>query len=974
MSFEPINIEFLINSDEVKTSANQVKKNLMDIGYSAEEAEKKINQRLNAAIERQAFKSLPALQQQGVKTQRVWNGLGNSINQLSREIPAFAVNTQTGFLAISNNLPILADEIQRLRLKNEALVASGKKGIPVWKQVLKGVISWQTALSVGVALLTIYGKDIVDWIGAVFKGKNALDELKSSQEALNEAYKSSSYKKVIKDLFELNSLIRLAKKGTIDKESALKKYNETLGKAAGKTDDLTLAEKNVREKTPAWVKAMVYRAAAMAAASKAAEKLAENQAKLNEAEIVQDKYKKLKEEAEKSGNTITSSSGVGTIQQDAVYKATDELNKLKKVGDEILSKSQNVVDKLLAKAAEIAKTAGLNIFGSDDDKNPKKTISQYQRLMDKLADIDKEYARKSFTKDEEEIQALKDKFAKIRTLVERYNADPKNKAKIIDLTAFNNLEDKATADVIFRQETEKLKTELQEKQKLYKEFEDYKKSFGAAAAKKEYADKIGEAETYYEFLKDQERKNKTAFTAVKNGTATGGQIERVNFINNALNLATKEQQQIFNEQLADLLSYHQKRAVLIENYNNKRAKLIKEGKVIAAVELDKQHKEELDKLDDSNIKKLRSYKELQKGVVGLSKKQAQLVIENAKVLLERADISEELKERIRKTIEKLEKEIKTSTIDNLFRYTERLGDFGDALQDLGNVLGSSDVRNAGEFLSGIAKGLDDLFDALEAETKEEKIAAGIGAAISLISTFTSAAAKRKAAEEEYYLNVIGFQNDYNLALIEQKRLQSELAENVFLTDYVGRIQDSVAAIYDANNEMQSAIADLAANGQVITGQSNAVDWGNVGSSTAAGASIGSVVPVVGTLVGAIGGFVAGLFGGGRRRDNFRAILQEYPELITEAGNGLKGVNVALAESLLANELVKGETAEILQNILDWQKALDEARAQINEVISTLAGGLGDDLRTALVDAFVAGEDAAIKMGDTVEKSFRKRFK
>ena len=416
-----------------------------------------------------------------------------------------------------------------------------------------------------------------------------------------------------------------------------------------------------------------------------------------------------------------------------------------------------------------------------------------------------------------------------------------------------------------------------------------------------------------------------------------------------------------------MLSYHQKRAVLIENYNNKRAKLIKEGKVIAAVELDKQHKEELDKLDDSNIKKLRSYKELQKGVVGLSKKQAQLVIENAKVLLERADISEELKERIRKTIEKLEKEIKTSTIDNLFRYTERLGDFGDALQDLGNVLGSSDVRNAGEFLSGIAKGLDDLFDALEAETKEEKIAAGIGAAISLISTFTSAAAKRKAAEEEYYLNVIGFQNDYNLALIEQKRLQSELAENVFLTDYVGRIQDSVAAIYDANNEMQSAIADLAANGQVITGQRNAVDWGNVGSSTAAGASIGSVVPVVGTLVGAIGGFVAGLFGGGRRRDNFRAILQEYPELITEAGNGLKGVNVALAESLLANELVKGETAEILQNILDWQKALDEARAQINEVISTLAGGLGDDLRTALVDAFVAGEDAAIKMGDTVEK-------
>ena len=53
--------------------------------------------------------------------------------------------------------------------------------------------------------------------------------------------------------------------------------------------------------------------------------------------------------------------------------------------------------------------------------------------------------------------------------------------------------------------------------------------------------------------------------------------------------------------------------------------------------------------------------------------------------------------------------------------------------------------------------------------------------------------------------------------------------------------------------------------------------------------------------------------------------------------------------------------------VEWEKALDEARAQIKEVISELTGGLSNDLRTVLVDAFVAGEDAAIKMGDTVAK-------
>ena len=64
-----------------------------------------------------------------------FNGLANSINQVSRELPAFAFSAQTGFLAISNNLPILADEITALRKANEALAAQGKATIPVWKQV-----------------------------------------------------------------------------------------------------------------------------------------------------------------------------------------------------------------------------------------------------------------------------------------------------------------------------------------------------------------------------------------------------------------------------------------------------------------------------------------------------------------------------------------------------------------------------------------------------------------------------------------------------------------------------------------------------------------------------------------------------------------------------------------------------------------------------------------------------------------------
>lgn len=964
--FDPVNIEFLINSEAVKVESDKVKKSLMQIGYTAEEAEKKVSQKLHNSLTNQALKTLPILEQQGVKTQRVWNGLGNSINQLSREIPAFAVNAQTGFLAISNNLPILADEIQRLKLKNEELIASGQKGVPVWKQVLKGLISWQTALSVGVALLTIYGADIVKWIGTVFKGKEAIDELKLSQEALNAAYESSDYQKVIKNLFELNSLIKAAKNGTVEKEVALKKYNETLGKAYKKTNDLNVAEAAVKDKTPAWVKAMLYKAAAMSAASTAAKELAENQAELSNVNFNLDKYKKLKKEAETSGNTIASTDGKSTIQQDAIDGANKEIAELQKQSDEIIKKNQNVVNDLQAKAAKIAKEAGLDIFG-EPDKDPKGTVSKYQSLMDKITAIDREYSRKSYTKDQEEIQALKDKFSKIRDLVERYNADPKNKAKIIDLTSFNALEGKASSELVFRQETEHLKTELTERKKLFKEFEDYKKTFGLEAAKKEYADKIGDATTYYEFLKDLERKNKTSFTAVSNGSATGGQIERVKFINENIKDATVEQRKLFNEQLAALLSYQKKREILIKNHLELLQELKAKGATEEILQAKKNHQKSLDNLDDSNAKQLKSYKALQRGIVGLTTTQAKVVIANVKKLLNdpELNISEDLRAKIEQTISKLEKSLSSKLLDDIYNYTRELGSFANSLEELGEVLGSSDLINAGSFLNGIAGGLDNFFNALDAETKQEKVASGIASAISLITIFTGAAAKRKAAEEEYYLNVIGFQNQYNLGLAEQKRLQSELAENVFLTDYVGRIQDGVSAISIANDGLEDALEKLREKGRVVTGQRNAVDWGNVGAGAAAGAALGSVVPVIGTIAGAIGGAIIGLFSS-KKKDNTAAILQEYPELVERAANGMQTVNVELAEALIANKLVKGETAEILQNILDWQQAIDDARQQINEVISDLAGSLGDDLRTSLVDAFVAGEDAAVKMGDTVE--------
>lgn len=106
-----------------------------------------------------------------------WNGLNASVQQVARELPSLAVGWNAFFLAISNNLPIMADEIKRARDEFKALQESGQKGVPVWKQLTKSILNWQTALVVGITLLSVYGKDIMNWIENLFKAKEITGDL-----------------------------------------------------------------------------------------------------------------------------------------------------------------------------------------------------------------------------------------------------------------------------------------------------------------------------------------------------------------------------------------------------------------------------------------------------------------------------------------------------------------------------------------------------------------------------------------------------------------------------------------------------------------------------------------------------------------------------------------------------------------------------------------------------------------------------
>lgn len=115
------------------------------------------------------------------------------VQQLAREMPSLTMSFQQFFLAISNNLPMFADELTRARMANKALRAEGKPTVSVFKQVLSAIGSWQTALVVGITLLTAYGKEIGAWVKGLFTAKEAALSMAEAQDKVNDALKKDGY-------------------------------------------------------------------------------------------------------------------------------------------------------------------------------------------------------------------------------------------------------------------------------------------------------------------------------------------------------------------------------------------------------------------------------------------------------------------------------------------------------------------------------------------------------------------------------------------------------------------------------------------------------------------------------------------------------------------------------------------------------------------------------------------------------------
>lgn len=255
---------------------NKIKLNAMGQQQRATTAEGKKLEEETLAIYRQMIHLQEATGNYRLSVghyEKAWNGLGNAMDQIIRETPSMAVSLNTFFLAISNNLPILWDEIDRTREKNKLLRAEGKPTQSVAKTIVSSIFSWQTALIILISALSYNGKEILRWIKLAWSGQKAIAEMDDVIESVSDKMKDST-----KQLGEqVATLKRLSIEwqnlgGNLKKQKQFVKDNQTeFSKLDVSINNVNDAEKILVSHTTEFTDALKTRAKATAAMQVAAE-------------------------------------------------------------------------------------------------------------------------------------------------------------------------------------------------------------------------------------------------------------------------------------------------------------------------------------------------------------------------------------------------------------------------------------------------------------------------------------------------------------------------------------------------------------------------------------------------------------------------------------------------------------------------------------------------------------------------------
>jgi hypothetical protein len=406
-----------------------------------------------------------------------WNGLNMSVQQVARELPSLAVGWNTFFLAISNNLPMLADELKKARIEYQAMQEAGEKGIPVWKQLTKSIFNWQTALVVGITLLSVYGKDIAEWISNLVRGKKIVLETVNATNQFHEAMRKG-VSDTVKERTELKLLYDATQDSTRsmkERKNAVDELQERYPNYLGNIKDEDILAGKASDSYKALTSALIENAQARAVE----ETMVENSKKALEYEnkmrsALVDRYQIQKEidKLEAEGPKIVVQRGGGAYDENALAlvglrtrleEAEERMNSYKKTANDFKRANEG-----LAESININ-----NLLASPTDKGKKSADGQdkYQediakRLSDtRISLIDDEYEKEralAQKKYEENIASIKGNSEEENKLRANYEEILKNELSAIDKKYLDKIDEEERKRV-----KDSVKYQLEEKQREY---------------------------------------------------------------------------------------------------------------------------------------------------------------------------------------------------------------------------------------------------------------------------------------------------------------------------------------------------------------------------------------------------------------------------------------------------------------------------------------------------------------------------
>lgn len=498
-----------------------------------------------------------------------WNGLNMSIQQIGRELPFLAVGWSTFFLAISNNLPILADEIKRARIQFEALKKSGQAATPVWKQVVSSIVSWQTALTVGITLLTLYGDKLVKWISSLGKAEKAIKDLYTAQRDLYNVT-STGIEQSSKEITKLNSLYKIATdvtKSTKERNNAVKELKRSYPEHLKNLSDESIKNGEVSKS----IKEQTNQIIANAKATAAADQIARNWYKSFQAGVSKNisyiTKQRLEQELAAKEATVQQLSQMRARPESyaGLAKEIEGIKDRIKETDKEIAKQENLQDSYQKSSKALEKlvtVAGLGGKYEDPDKNYNSILDQQKKIADLL---DKQALERRRKEEDLENQAIQ---SRIDTMTE-------GEAKI---RAQRELDNKKEIQDLERQREDYIRTEIEYQKKLF----DVQEELNAKKSK-DYKKKTFDPST------------------VKVDTSKFNELISNELIKQSI-APYKEEAKAWNEYLVEYGNFQQKKVAINAEYNQKIVEATTKGE-----------KESLKKERDSKLKEV-TFDELKKSI------------------------------------------------------------------------------------------------------------------------------------------------------------------------------------------------------------------------------------------------------------------------------------------------------------------------------------------------------------------------